>query len=436
MRRLLLIAAAGALHAQTPAVDSAARLNRAGLSIEAAQYARRAASQSAVPDEQCQLRVEMLTALDRLGAFSVIGSELAYADSTCGDNAEYRRRAPEVERIRKNAVLPPLPKSGFDFSAVDRFNELAEVLSADREPTDAQWRAYYETPGYRFADRPDLRSNMEIAFRPSLSAQRDSLLAKGGAPAFAVRYLRDGFARRAASQQWRDTASLQAAAERARKRALAFLPKGMDPPIPFVAFAVFTPDGYSRGPEGVLLDLPFASRMDIEDFLAHEFHHSLNAPISKLNRMPGSQAPEASLLNALVSLRNEGIADLIDKPYPVHHPDSTYERSYNEYYARTPEVLRMVDSLIATVADDSTRMRTVGQMVNRLLIYGSHPTGAYMAREIQETFGVDSLLPATIDAFSMFRTYAAAEARHGRAAPFSAKTVAVLDAIEKKHLRP
>src|SRR4051812_42133651 len=106
MRFLALLSLAGALYAanaQTSPVDSAARLNQARLSIEAAQYARRAADRSTSPDERCQLHVEMLTGLERLGAFSVIPSELAVSDSMCAGNATYASRKAELNRIRASA---------------------------------------------------------------------------------------------------------------------------------------------------------------------------------------------------------------------------------------------------------------------------------------------------------------------------------------------
>jgi hypothetical protein len=436
MRSLAILALAGALsvaHAQTSPVDSAVKLNRAGQWLAAAQYARRAAGASTSPGERCQLRVEMLTGLDRLGAFSVIPSELATTDSTCAGNAAYASRKPDVDRIRANAVLPPLPKSGVDYSAVDRFNELATILSAGGTPTEGQWRAFYETPGFRFADRPDLRPNMELAFLPSRAARRDSILAKGGGAAFPIRYLRNGFAERARLQRWRDSVNIPAISVKAKERTLAFLPPGTHLPTPLVVFAVFTSDGYSAGTEGVILDLPYATRTDIEGFLAHEFHHSMNAPLSLMQREFTGQ-PEISLMNALIALRNEGIADLIDKPYPIHHPDSVYQRMYNEAYARTPAILHAVDSLIAMTADDPRLLPAVGQRVQQMLSFSSHPNGAYIAREVYEAFGVDSLMPAIYRPFALFRTYAFAEAKKGNPPPFSATTISVLDEIERKHL--
>jgi putative zinc-dependent peptidase DUF5700 len=64
-----------------------------------------------------------------------------------------------------------------------------------------------------------------------------------------------------------------------------------------------------------------------------------------------------------------------------------------------------------------------------------HPNGTYIAREIIETFGVDSLFPGVRDPAAFLRTYAAAERVHGRPAPFSAKTWRVIDALEAKYWR-
>ena len=59
-----------------------------------------------------------------------------------------------------------------------------------------------------------------------------------------------------------------------------------------------------------------------------------------------------------------------------------------------------------------------------------------MAREIYETFGVDSLYPGESNLFAFWRTYAEAEAKRGNPPPYSPKAVALLDTLEKMYLRP
>jgi hypothetical protein len=58
-----------------------------------------------------------------------------------------------------------------------------------------------------------------------------------------------------------------------------------------------------------------------------------------------------------------------------------------------------------------------------------HLNGAYLARTVAETFGIDSLMPAVADPFALIRVYREALAKRGTPDPFSAKAPAVLDSL-------
>jgi hypothetical protein len=58
-----------------------------------------------------------------------------------------------------------------------------------------------------------------------------------------------------------------------------------------------------------------------------------------------------------------------------------------------------------------------------------HPNGAYLARTVAETFGIDSLMPAVADPFALIRVYREALAKRGTPDPFSVKAAAVLDSL-------
>src|SRR4051794_31620039 len=45
----------------------------------------------------------------------------------------------------------PMPSSGLDFSAIDAFWPVVDLLRKDVEPSDAQWKTLLDTPGYRLA---------------------------------------------------------------------------------------------------------------------------------------------------------------------------------------------------------------------------------------------------------------------------------------------
>ena len=73
--------------------------------------------------------------------------------------------------------LPQLPRTGLDFSAVDQFWHVADLLAKDAEPSEADWRALATSVGYRLSLRvvPTTRADLEIALRPSKRVIFDSV---------------------------------------------------------------------------------------------------------------------------------------------------------------------------------------------------------------------------------------------------------------------
>ena len=47
--------------------------------------------------------------------------------------------------------LPPLPRTGLDFSAIDQFWRVADLLMKDVAPSEADWRAMLSSVGYRLS---------------------------------------------------------------------------------------------------------------------------------------------------------------------------------------------------------------------------------------------------------------------------------------------
>jgi hypothetical protein len=423
-----------------PAADSAAKLNRAGRWRDALAVARLRMPVAAA-DEKCSLRIDILQAIERMGWLEGTANEFKSFDAQCGTSAPVRERAAEVARIRAEVTLPPLPATGLDFSGVDEFWRLADQLAKDVEPSEDDWHRMFSTVGYRLSMQQisSTRSDMEIALRPSRTAEFDSLTKMNNQQAGLLRHFRATIPNRAGIAKYRDSVARALPVEQAVALAARFLPphatEGKSPPL--VAFTVFVDDAYSLGPAGVVIDIDHIYEDgSLTLLLAHEFHHTYLSMLSTLRDPMGDSS--ATLYFALRNMRNEGIADLIDKPHPLA-PGKTanraaYAKNYNDAYARTPAVIHSIDSALVVAADDSTKLPAVGRRVRELLPSSGHFNGSYVAREIDETFGADSLYPAVHDFFAFLRIYASAEAKRGNPPPFSAKSVALLDALEKKYL--
>src|SRR6185503_3245972 len=338
---------------------------------------------------------------------------------------------------------PPLPATGVDMTAIDAFYRIADILRSDRDPSPVEWHAMLATPGYQLVWKQNrsIRVSMATAFKPSMKPKRDSLLAVESDQSLAIRHLLRAYDQRDAVMRARDALSRSIADSIALgvRAAARYLPAGTTEktPAPFIAFAVFADDGYALD-GGVLLDPLFVIENGLVPLISHEFHHAYVATVDRSVRTANMQY-DAALYGAIRSLRNEGIADQIDKPHPLPATSGAlawYPPRYNAAYDKTPALLKTFDSLVVVAADDSTKAAVVGQRARALFWSNGHPNGAYIAREIAETFGVDSLLPAVYDPFALLRIYAAAERKHGRPSPFSVKAQAKLDEMEKRYVRP
>jgi hypothetical protein len=334
----------------------------------------------------------------------------------------------------------PTPTTGVDFSGVDEFWRLVDVLSKEREPSDSQWHTLLTTPGYRLAQLAIgnvTREDLELAFRPSRRAQFDSLTELSNDRASRLKHLTRAASLRSRLDAFRDSLGRVDVMRDALATAAKLLPPGAtktgDPPL--VAFALFRSDGYAiRG--AVLVDLLRAYESDLMLFLAHEFHHTYLSRVSR--PFVPSAAGHAALRAALEQLRSEGIADLIDKPYPLSSsiPErAAYVTRYNEEYARTPAVLHELDSLLAIAAKDSGQIQAVGQRARLLLWNSGHAHGAYMARQVLRVFGTDSLFAGVLNPAAFLRTFACSEEALGRPKAWSSEAMQLIDVLEARYWR-
>ena len=438
---LLAICAASTIAAQTrPLSDSVMALNRAGKWELAGQLALTGMRTTTNGEERCALFIGGLYASARMNQLANGSRQLKAFDDMCANTMVIKQQAREIEQIRRDLSLAPMPTTGVDWSAIDQFWMAVDTLSRDIEPSPAQWRALLISPGYRIAtiSHPTIARAIDLAFKPSRRAQRDSVLARLSEDSATISHLLAAAAARDDLKRFRAALAPHVADSIAYaiRNAARFLPAGAtDHPPPLVTFTMFASDGYSQEP-GVVLDLYHVRETGLADFLSHEFHHHYGSALDRTTY--ATNAADNRLYQQIRQLKNEGIADMIDKPHPLVEPAGMqwYAAMYNAAYEKTPATLKVLDSLLVAAGTDSARLFNAGTRAQRLLISGSHPNGAYMARTILETFGRDSLIATMPSAFAFIRMYEAAEAKRGNASPFSAEGRAALSAMENRHLKP
>lgn len=436
----LSLLAAGAATGQRLA-DSAARLNASGHWQEALNVAssRPPVASGQERAESCRLLTQRLVAYDHLGRLENGTARLKSYDETCSGVKLDAVDSRLLRMTRRDLLLPALPKSGLDFSGIDRFWRVVDTLTADREPSEALWHSMFVTPGYRlsFFNVQPLRSDYELAFRPSRARERDSILAHKGDDADRLNHLGRAIVQRRELERFRDSLARTDVTRDALAITARFLPPGTTQGAtpPFVAFAVFREDAYATGPRTVCVDLIRALDGGLDVLLAHEFHHTFLYAITRVPIVSDDSA-DGLLMNTLTAVRAEGLADLIDKPSLLAAPPpdlASYAKRYTRERDSAVVTLRAIDAVLANASRDSASLRTAGRRVSALLWSGGHPVGGYMARRIVDTFGIDSILPGAYSPFAFFRTYIAAERAHGTASPFSAGTNALLAWEEERY---
>lgn len=440
---IVFVAASPRLAAQTgPLADSAMKLVRAGLYDQATHLAIRGVAETESNDERCGLMFATLFALTRQGQYDTARQQFRTYDQQCTPLESSQQYLNDLDILRLEWSMPPIPRSGSDFSGLDRFWGMVDTLTRGIAPSSHLWRGLLGRPAYRLVLRgdDDLERQIDIAFRPSHAPDRDSLTRTAGRDSAIIAHLIDAGKHRAelvAVQKALETTIADTIAAAVRN-ASRFLPPNTVTarrPAPFVGFALFFNERVAQD-EGFVLDLLDARTIDLTAFLSREFYQRYVTAIAPDAAPPNET--DGLLYHAIRQLRNEGIGDMTGTPYPLKPRsagDSVYAASYNAAYARTPMVLRSLDSLLAAAYEQPADRGEIGTAAQQLLVDDSRPNGAYMAREVLDTYGADSLVAAATNPFRFIRMFTAAEQQHGHPAPFSAKAVAMLDVMEKRWVR-
>ena len=123
----------------------------------------------------------------------------------------------------------PMPATGLDFTAVDQFWRVVDVLQKDVEPSEAQWQAFLSTPGSRLAQiaiGPVIKEDLELAFKPSQRRMFDSLTKLTNGRATRLTHLVRAASMRSQLNAFRDSLTRTTPVAAAVKTAGRYLPPG------------------------------------------------------------------------------------------------------------------------------------------------------------------------------------------------------------------
>ncbi len=334
---------------------------------------------------------------------------------------------------------PPTATSlRIDVRGLERAIDLMDLLAQDREPSEAQWNALFETPGYEVMVRRERPKEVfmacfRLACSPARAKEREALVAspKDGQARLLAR-LMPHFLRAAKARE-----DLRALATELRKeslgtalasQALAYLPPDAPQGPVTVAFILFEPDARGYGP--IVMDALFYQDLgeDRTRVLAHELQHAWRAQWAEA-RM-GSDDTAAWVLHQIMI---EGVADRVNVAPALATPEARtrFEKAfqgaaYMADLARTGEVFRTLDDLLLRMAQNPSQREGLGEEMRKQVPRSGHPTGFFMASLIEAQLGKSVLIQSQLNPATFFQRYDEAAAREGKAPRLSPPAMAYL----------
>ncbi len=342
--------------------------------------------------------------------------------------------------------------TGVDVTGIDAFWDIADVLSAGRDPGSDAWSRLFDTPGYamladRYPLRYPIRMSMKLSFDPRREAERRKVEASTVwmRPRM-IRHMKRIKARRPELARFRDTlvaddSLLADAMEQLRPHLPSGTLEARYPPL--VSFVLFLDDGYAS-PDVVAIDLLMAKKLGrpmLVRFIAHELFHAYRSTLALPEDRRGV-GYMAMLIGALEQLENEGIADRIDKPdLLTAHPDrgsvlGDYADDYRAAYADAPARLNQIGQIMARMESRRRFSPDLVRQIQRAIPMGGHPTGAYMADVIAETSGEAALRATVGNVFRFFQAYQSAAAQDPRAPVFPDAAMYLVERLQTRTAQP
>jgi hypothetical protein len=328
--------------------------------------------------------------------------------------AESPSNEPDSSGVADGTPLAASDGSAVDFSGIELFWQIVDLLSQDEEPSPELWRALFATPGYRALTRSEFepsffQGSFRLAYMPSLSDSLATALEEGRDGRL-LRHYRQVEERRAELEAFAKDLKRSGPMEEPSRLAGEWLPHpSPEEPAP-LALVVFDLD--ARGYDPIVIDVMAAKELDLLSFLAHESHHWYRNDRAMVD-WDGVAPHDEELLWTLYQIQGEGIADQIDKRSwidggaPVPAAREAYATDYIETLAATPATIRELDSLLAALgaASEEDHRAGIGTRFAALVPMSGHPTGYYMARMILEVLGRERLVIDVANPVAFFQAY-------------------------------
>lgn len=356
----------------------------------------------------------------------------------------------------------------FEFSGINEFWKIMDVLIQDKEPTKEQWEALFSTPGYAELINREFKAETfkryyRAAYMSSkvadIEAMKNAAAEEGNKFRIwfsnsmfeSLEYSRKNKKKIIAKVKSFDTFPYTG---NAIKELLMYLPEDRVGAPPDVSFIIFND---SRGYTPVIMsineltreeELLTPERLAILQkkgytkqrphvlYFAHEFFHYYRD--QKLEfKFPDRESDDYSLIWRLDQIENEGIADLINVRQlyldGCCFADTEWAEQIRGEQAQQPDVIIEFDNILSKIYDQPSLQKELNSKIRRLITRAGHPTGFYMANVILEQFGRKALVDVVRNPFKFFYLYNKAAKKDGEAPVFSTKSIQLIKNLEKKY---
>lgn len=338
-------------------------------------------------------------------------------------------------------------KQSIDMSAIPMLWPILEKMEKDMPPSEDEWKALFETRGYKAMGEWNcnmIKNNLLLVFMPSNRSALEKRLQNGN---YWIKrdlnHLLQVKGRQKELKEYSQKVDVNQQLEKALAKAEAYLPKGITKkiPPPPIQFIVFGPDARAMG-GNIIFDLLYTMNAGEEPFikiLGHEVHHHYSNQIPSKVKIPDQIEPSyTSILDVLNTLKTEGIADLINRPFPtiLENNDTGRYMIEKKAHAEHQSKMKTLDSILSKLNSDTTGMYQLGKYAFNLFPMNCHPNGHYMAVLVAKHFPKSKLIEASNNLFLFFRFYKSACDKESNEYRFSKETMHFVEGLEKRFTIP
>lgn len=356
----------------------------------------------------------------------------------------------------------------FEFSGVNKFYQLIDILKQNIEPSNEQWDSLFETPGYKRLIKTTegqlFKKLMILSYMPGKNEEKKELLVKMGKQENkfwkiftnnSYEVLKYSDKNREAIFEIIDDFNKYPIAEVAIKEALKFLPENSVNEFPSVSFIIF-PDSRGSDPICIAINNQLINKNDISNdnineinnqkcswerisafAFAHEFFHYYRDKELDF-KMPDRNSDDFDLVWIINQIENEGIAEQINIKQ-LYFGEGCFNGTkksnikINEQ-KQQPDMIIALDSLMSQSYNNISERKKINKKIRNMIPRAGHPLGFFMANTIIEHLGKELLIKVVRNPFAFFRLYNTIAADKEMIPEFSKDAIQYISDMEKKYL--